>query len=180
MLRHVYTERRLRPLDLYLREAAPADGRHAILDYGQAIRDLARTNIFPGDMLLKNFGVTRHGRVVFYDYDELAVLTDCRFREMPRARYDEEEMAGEPWFFVGAHDVFPEEFLPFMGLSGALREVFLARTPTSSGRRSGARCRRSTARAGSWTSSRTRRKSGSRCGRGASPAEREALAGNGV
>jgi isocitrate dehydrogenase kinase/phosphatase len=127
VLRHVYTERRLRPLDLYLREAAPADGRLAILDYGEAIRDLARSNIFPGDMLLKNFGVTRHGRIVFYDYDELAVLTDCRFREMPRARYDEEEMAGEPWFFVGENDVFPEEFLPFLGLSGAPREAFLAR-----------------------------------------------------
>ena len=69
-------------------------------------------------MLLKNFGVTRHGRIVFYDYDELAVLTDCRFREVPRARYDDEEMSGEPWFFVGENDVFPEEFLPFLGLSG--------------------------------------------------------------
>jgi isocitrate dehydrogenase kinase/phosphatase len=78
-------------------------------------------------MLLKNFGVTRHGRIVFYDYDELAVLTDCRFREVPRSRYDEEEMAGEPWFFVGENDVFPEEFLPFLGLSGEPREAFLAR-----------------------------------------------------
>jgi isocitrate dehydrogenase kinase/phosphatase len=127
VLQHLYTERRLRPLDLYLREASPRDGRVAILDYGEAIRDLARSNIFPGDMLLKNFGVTRHGRVVFYDYDELAVLTDCRFREMPRARYDEEEMAGEPWFFVGENDVFPEEFLPFLGLEGEPRQAFLAR-----------------------------------------------------
>jgi isocitrate dehydrogenase kinase/phosphatase len=124
---HLYTERRLRPLDLYLRESSPADGRVAILDYGEAIRDLARSNIFPGDMLLKNFGVTRHGRIVFYDYDELAVLTECRFREVPRARYDEEETSGEPWFFVGEHDVFPEEFLPFLGLQGEPREAFLAR-----------------------------------------------------
>jgi isocitrate dehydrogenase kinase/phosphatase len=127
VLHHLYTERRLRPLDLYLREQAPPEGRVAILDYGEAIRDLARSNIFPGDMLLKNFGVTRHGRIVFYDYDELAVLTDCRFREVPRSRYDEEEMAGEPWFFVGENDVFPEEFLPFLGLSGEPREAFLAR-----------------------------------------------------
>ena len=77
-------------------------------------------------MLLKNFGVTRHGRVVFYDYDELAVLTDCRFREVPKARYDEEEMAGEPWFFVGENDVFPEEFLPFLGLDDSAREAFLS------------------------------------------------------
>ena len=127
VLHHLYTERRLRPLDLYLRESAPTEGRVAILDYGEAIRDLARSNVFPGDMLLKNFGVTRHGRIVFYDYDELAVLTDCRFREVPRARYDDEEMSGEPWFFVGENDVFPEEFLPFLGLEGEPREAFLAR-----------------------------------------------------
>ena len=126
VLHHLYTERRLRPLDLFLREAPAAQARAAILDYGESIRDLARSNIFPGDMLLKNFGVTRHGRIVFYDYDELAVLTSCRFREMPRARYDEEEMAGEPWFFVGENDVFPEEFLPFLGLEGEAREAFLA------------------------------------------------------
>ena len=127
VLHHLYTERRLRPLDLYLREATPLEGRDAVLDYGEAIRDLARSNIFPGDMLLKNFGVTRHGRIVFYDYDELAVLTDCRFREVPRSRYDQDEMAGEPWFFVGENDVFPEEFLPVLGLSGEPREAFLAR-----------------------------------------------------
>jgi isocitrate dehydrogenase kinase/phosphatase len=125
VLHHLYTERRLRPLDLFLREAPPEAARAAILDYGEAIRDLARSNIFPGDMLLKNFGVTRHNRVVFYDYDELAVLTDCRFRELPKARYDEEEMAGEPWFFVGENDVFPEEFLPFLGLEPKLRDVFM-------------------------------------------------------
>ena len=125
-LHHAYTERRVRPLDLHVREAEEAEARRAVLDYGEAIRDLARSNIFPGDMLLKNFGVTRHGRVVFYDYDELAVLTDCRFREVPKARYAEEEMAGEPWFFVGADDVFPEEFLPFLGLGDDARAAFLA------------------------------------------------------
>jgi isocitrate dehydrogenase kinase/phosphatase len=126
VLHHLYTERRLRPLDLYLREAGGAEALAAVVDYGEAIRDLARSNIFPGDMLLKNFGVTRHGRVVFYDYDELAVLTDCRFREVPKARYDEEEMAGEPWFFVGESDVFPEEFLPFLGLDDEARAAFLS------------------------------------------------------
>jgi isocitrate dehydrogenase kinase/phosphatase len=90
------------------------------------VRDLAATNIFPGDLLLKNFGLTRHGRVVFYDYDELALLTDCHFRTLPVARTDDEEMAAEPWFHVGEHDVFPEEFLPFLGLTGELRETFLA------------------------------------------------------
>jgi isocitrate dehydrogenase kinase/phosphatase len=125
VIRHLYVERRVRPLNLYLREADPAAGRAAALDFGQTIKDLAATNIFPGDVLLKNFGVTRHGRVIFYDYDELAPLTDCNFRRMPEARTLEEEMSAEPWFYVGPHDMFPEEFLPFIGLHGELREIFL-------------------------------------------------------
>ena len=84
------------------------------------------TNIFPGDLLLKNFGVTRHGRVVFYDYDELCLLTDCKFRRIPPAEAVEDQMAAETWFSVGDHDVFPEQFPEFLGLSGALREEFVA------------------------------------------------------
>jgi isocitrate dehydrogenase kinase/phosphatase len=111
---HAYVERRLRPLNLFLREnegeAIAAAGR----DYGQSIKDLAASNIFPGDLLTKNFGVTRHGRVVFYDYDELCFLTDCNFRELPQARTPEEEIAAEPWFSVRENDIFPEEFLQFL------------------------------------------------------------------
>jgi isocitrate dehydrogenase kinase/phosphatase len=122
---HLYVERRVRPLNLFLREASPEDARRAVLDYGQAIRDLAATNIFPGDMLLKNFGVTRSGRVIFYDYDELCLVTDCKFRDLPTARDDGEEMSAEPWFYVGEQDVFPEEFIRFMGLTRDQREVFM-------------------------------------------------------
>ena len=122
---HLYTERRLRPLDLYLREAGPEAARAAILDYGQAIKDLAAANIFPGDLLLKNFGVSRHGRVIFYDYDELVLLTDVRFRAIPKARHEEDEMGGDAWFSVSEGDVFPEEFLPFLVPAGRLREAFL-------------------------------------------------------
>jgi isocitrate dehydrogenase kinase/phosphatase len=123
----LYTERRVTPLDVYLsREGSSEAGRAAVLDYGQALRDLAANNIFPGDLLLKNFGVTRHGRVVFYDYDELALLTECNFRVLPAPRTDDEELAGEPWFFVGERDIFPEEFLPFLGLSAEQGRVFLA------------------------------------------------------
>lgn len=125
--RHLYIERRVQPLDLYLREAPPADAARAVLDWGQAIRDLAATNIFPGDFLLKNFGVTRNGRVTFYDYDEISLVTECSFRELPVARDDGEELSAEPWFFVGEHDVFPEEFRNFLGLSGELRTLFLER-----------------------------------------------------
>jgi isocitrate dehydrogenase kinase/phosphatase len=121
---HVYVERRLVPLNLYLAQASPGEARAAVLDYGQAIRDLAATNIFPGDVLLKNFGVTRHGRVVFYDYDELAQVTECRFRSLPEPRDDEEELAAEPWFYVGPNDVFPEEFLHFLGLRAPLLAAF--------------------------------------------------------
>lgn len=123
-IRHLYVERRLQPLNLFLRDASPGEARAAVVDYGQAIRDLAATNIFPGDVLLKNFGLTRHGRVVFYDYDELALVTDCRFRSLPVPRDDEEERAAEPWFYVAPNDVFPEEFVRFLGLRPALLAAF--------------------------------------------------------
>ena len=122
---HLYAERRVTPLSLFIREQDEWTARQAVLDFGRALRDLAATNTFPGDLLTKNFGVTRHGRVIFYDYDELTRVTDCVFRDLPGAREGEEETAGEPWFFVGEHDIFPEELLPFLGLRGRLREVFL-------------------------------------------------------
>lgn len=126
VVRHLYTERRLVPLDVHLQRAGPVEAREAVLDYGQALRDLARTNIFPGDMLYKNFGVSRHGRLIFYDYDELCRLDECNFRVLPRPRDADEETAGEPWFFVGERDIFPEEFRAFLGLKGELLDAFLA------------------------------------------------------
>jgi isocitrate dehydrogenase kinase/phosphatase len=124
LIQHAYVERRLRPLDIYLREVDQPTAVRAVLDYGQALRDLASANVFPGDLLMKNFGVNRAGRVIFYDYDELCLLIDCNFREMPRPRDYDDEMASEPWFSVGEHDVFPEEFAPFLGLSPQLLDVF--------------------------------------------------------
>jgi isocitrate dehydrogenase kinase/phosphatase len=122
---HAYIERRMVPLNLYLRTATPEQAELAVIDYGQSIRDLAYTNIFAGDLLLKNFGVTRHSRVIFYDYDELCRVTDCRFRDLPQAQSIEDEMRDEPWFHVADNDVFPETFLRFLGFEGRLREVFL-------------------------------------------------------
>ncbi len=126
-LRHVYVERRLTPLNLFVRESPHSAAREAIVDYGQAVKDMAATNIFPGDLLLKNFGVSRHGRVIFYDYDELCRITDCNFRDLPIAREPEQEWGSEPWFYVGKNDVFPQEFLPFLGLPEDLRKIFLER-----------------------------------------------------
>jgi isocitrate dehydrogenase kinase/phosphatase len=123
----VYVERRVVPLDLYAREAVFPAASAALIDYGQAIKDLACTNIFPGDLLTKNFGVTRHGRVVFYDYDELCALTDVRFKDMPVARDDMEEMSETPWFGVESSDIFPEEHLRFLGIPEELKAVFLER-----------------------------------------------------
>jgi isocitrate dehydrogenase kinase/phosphatase len=114
-----YVQRRFRPLNLYLREQGPEGVRAAVLDYAQAITDMARNNIFPGDMLPKNFGVSRHGRAVFYDYDELCLVTECVFRDWPAPRNADEALADEPWFHVGPRDVFPERFGPFMGLPAA-------------------------------------------------------------
>ena len=125
MIGHLYTERRLRPLDIYLGEADDRSARRAVVEYGQVLRDLAATNIFPGDMLLKNFGVTRHGRLVFYDYDELCLLSDCNFRTLPPPKSDLEETASEPWYYVGERDIFPEEFRSFLGLRRELLATFL-------------------------------------------------------
>ncbi len=125
VLKHVYVERRITPLNLFLRQDGAAGARQAVLDYGQAIKDLAATNIFPGDLLLKNFGVTRHGRVIFYDYDELCLLTDCQFRDLPSAGDLDDEMRAEPWFYVGERDIFPEEFLTFIGFQAEARQAFL-------------------------------------------------------
>jgi isocitrate dehydrogenase kinase/phosphatase len=125
LIRHLYTERLVTPLNIYLRQVDQVRAADAVLDYGQAIKDLAAANIFTGDMLLKNFGVTRHGRVIFYDYDELCLLTECRFRPIPAPRNETDELAAEPWFPVGERDVFPEEFRSFLTLPGRLGEIFL-------------------------------------------------------
>ena len=124
-----YVQRRLRPLNLYLREQTTEAARLAAIDYGQAIVDMARNNIFPGDMLLKNFGVSRHGRAVFYDYDELCLITECNFRDYPQASSAEEAMADAPWFHVDPHDVFPEQFTQFLGLPAPLSKALQAAHP---------------------------------------------------
>ncbi len=125
VIRHVYIERRMVPLNIYLHEATPAQIEHAVVEYGNAIKDMVSANIFPGDMLWKNFGVTRNGKVVFYDYDEIEYLTDMNFRKVPQARNEEEELSGEVWYSVGAKDVFPETFGPFLLGNDTVREVFM-------------------------------------------------------
>jgi len=126
VIRHAYCERRVTPLNIFLRSAPPVVALPVIVDYGNAVRDLAAANIFPGDMLLKNFGVTRHGRVIFYDYDELCLLTDCHVRRLPAAATHEDEMSAETWFAVREGDIFPEEFRSFVMLPGDLGTAFLA------------------------------------------------------
>lgn len=113
VIKHVYIERRMDPLDHYLSQSTAAERRNAIHDFGQSIRDLVGANIFPGDMLKKNFGVTRSKRVVFYDYDEICYITDCNFRRIPPARSYEDEISDTPWYSIGQNDVFPESFAPF-------------------------------------------------------------------
>ena len=134
IIKHVYIERRMIPLNIYLQEAfdigeteaaAKEQIERAVVEYGNAIKDLVAANIFPGDMLWKNFGITRHGKVVFYDYDEIEYVTDCKFRKVPTPRNEEEEMSGEIWYSVGAKDVFPETFGPFLLGNDAVREVFM-------------------------------------------------------
>lgn len=141
ILKHCYIERRMIPLNIYLQEAFDTlqtpdvdDGSiqrarqqitRAVIEYGNAIKDLVAANIFPGDMLWKNFGITRHGKVVFYDYDEIEYITGCNFRRVPPPRHEEDEMSGEIWYSVGPHDVFPETFGPFLLGNPMVREDFM-------------------------------------------------------
>jgi isocitrate dehydrogenase kinase/phosphatase len=126
VIKHLYIERRMIPLNIYLQEATPEQVQSAVQEYGNAIKDLVAANIFPGDMLWKNFGVTRHGKVVFYDYDEIEYITDCNFRRVPTPRNEEDEMSGEVWYSVGPKDVFPETFGPFLLGNPHVRESFMA------------------------------------------------------
>jgi len=138
VVKHVYIERRMIPLNIYLQEAfdqldhpdhahrASKQLEHAVIEYGNAIKDMVAANIFPGDMLFKNFGVTRGGKVVFYDYDEIEYLTDCNFRKVPTPRNEEDEMSGEVWYSVGPKDVFPETFGPFLLGNASVRAAFMA------------------------------------------------------
>jgi len=125
IISHVYIERRMSPLNLYLASADADDIAHAAAEYGDAIKQLAAANIFPGDFLFKNFGVTRQGRVVFYDYDELCYITECRFRDIPPAPFPEMELADEPWYTAAPGDVFPEEFETFLLTDPRFRKAFL-------------------------------------------------------
>jgi isocitrate dehydrogenase kinase/phosphatase len=126
IIRHLYVERRMEPLNIYLTHAGPDAVRDAMDEYGSAIKQMAAANIFPGDMLLKNFGVTRHGRVVFYDYDEICPLTECNFRKIPEPRNEEDLMSGQPWYTVAESDVFPEEFRLFFSGNPVARSGFEA------------------------------------------------------
>ena len=125
ILKRVYVERRVRPLNLYINEYSFEEAARAIIDYGEAIKDLAKTNIFPGDLLLKNFGVTQHNRIIFYDYDEVSLVTDCNFRDIPESNYIEDEMQADTWYYVGEHDIFPEEFIRFLSMNDELKAEFM-------------------------------------------------------
>ena len=124
IIRHVYTERRVVPLDVYLKTQDLDRSLAAVVDYGMAIKELAATNIFCGDLFPKNFGVTRHGRVVFYDYDELCLLTDCNFRRLPEPVDYFDELEAEPWFAVAQNDIFPQEFKSFVVFPKHLQPTF--------------------------------------------------------
>lgn len=125
VVKHLFTERKLVPLNLYLETVDEEKGKEVVIDYGNAVRELAAANIFPGDLLLKNFGVTRHGRVIFYDYDELCFLDQINFRTIPPPRTPEQMYSGEVWYTTEENDVFPEEFGAFMVPRGPLKDAFM-------------------------------------------------------
>ena len=124
IVKHMYIENKMTPLNIYLETANKKQQNHIINDYGKAIDELINSNIFPGDMLTKNFGVTRQNRVVFYDYDEITLMSTPIFKKIPKAKTYEQEMASEPWYYVGQNDVFPEEFKYFILPDPYMKEVF--------------------------------------------------------
>ncbi len=125
IVRHLYIERRLDPLNLFFQTASEEQKEDAVIGFGNAVKEMAAANIFPGDLLYKNFGVTSHGRVIFYDYDEIEFMTDMNFRRIPPPRTPEDEMAAEPWYSVAPNDVFPEEFASFLLIDPELRKAFM-------------------------------------------------------
>lgn len=127
IVKHLFIERRMTPLDLFLEQSGEQDVENAIDDWGNSIRQLMAVNIFPGDLLFKNFGVTTQGKVVFYDYDEICYLTECNFRRIPPPRFPEDEMSGEPWYSIGPYDVFPEEFITFLTSEAKIRKILRER-----------------------------------------------------
>ena len=124
VVRHLYIERRMIPLNLYLEHADDAQRAHAMREYGDALKELAAVNIFAGDLLFKNFGVTRFGRVVFYDYDEIEYLVDCNFRRIPPPPPGWDDMSDDVWYPVARNDVFPEEFETFLLTDPKTRACF--------------------------------------------------------
>jgi isocitrate dehydrogenase kinase/phosphatase len=125
IVKHLYIERRMTPLNIYLERATDAEREHAIGEYGDALKELAAANIFAGDLLFKNFGVTRFGRVVFYDYDEIEYLVDCNFRRIPAPPPGWDEMSSDVWYPVGPKDIFPEEFATFLLTDAKTRACFM-------------------------------------------------------
>ncbi len=129
VLHHLYIERYITPLNLYMQQCSDEELEPCLIDYGNAIKELAAANIFPGDMLYKNFGVSRQGRVVFYDYDEIEYMTTCQFRDVPTSPHDEDELSSEPWYPVGKYDVFPEEFPLFLLGDPKVRRIMMQHHP---------------------------------------------------
>ena len=161
VIKHLYMERRMTPLNLYLEQANDQQMRDAIEEYGNAIKQLAAANIFPGDMLFKNFGVTRHGRVVFYDYDEICYMTEVNFRDIPPPRYPEDELASEPWYSIAPNDVFRKSSATSCAAIGAFGRCLKSCTAICLRLSIGAGCSSASAR-GTWkTCSLTARSSGS-------------------
>ena len=125
IIRHLYIERRMVPFNLYIDHADEEQLNSAIRGYGNAIKEMIAANIFPGDMLLKNFGVTRQNRVIFYDYDEICHMNEIKIRRTPVPRTPEQEMASEPWYHIGEEDFFPEQFEHFVINHPKVRKKFL-------------------------------------------------------
>ncbi len=127
VIQHAYVQRRVTPLPIYWQqENDPEALRRVIFDFGNFLKDLAASGIFPLDLFNTwNYGVTRRGRVVLYDYDDVVPLELVTFAEKPRPRDEFEELEpDEERIGAGPGDFFTDEMRRYTGVPQPLKGIF--------------------------------------------------------
>lgn len=135
VLRHVYAQRRVRPLNTFFDEVRDGALRVRAVDaLGTFIKDLAAMGFFMGDCygLPFNTGLTHGFNVALFDFDDLGPLERYRFRETPPPPGEQDELLWNSevdgaWFSMAENDVLVDEWERFLGVPPELREYFRQR-----------------------------------------------------
>jgi isocitrate dehydrogenase kinase/phosphatase len=132
IFKHVYAQRRVRPLNTFFDETRDRAQRENVIDaFGSFIKDLAGMGLFVGDCygLPFNTGLTHGLNVALFDFDDLGPLFRYRFRETPQLPTEQDEFLWNTetdgaWFPVGEFDVLVDEWERFLGVPPDLRDYF--------------------------------------------------------